>query len=702
MKPPLASRARAVLAAALLLPGMLAAQPAAGPATARPASADAGAKVNASPTADLHGRLLALEAQGRAQPQPVAQQLQALVVASPPFGPTRLALLTVQGLMLAEAAQADAAERSAAQLDDWPQAAGPALAARATAAALLIRASLAAHAGHDLQRADLLLQQALQALPAGVSDVERLRFVATHGFIKDRSGQLEAAVRLNHESLALADRVGTPWRRAEARSALAYSYFGAGQLERARTLSDEALAVATAAGDWVALGRAHNTAGIVLDGLGDREGDRRSFELAISHARRAGAKRDEARYLANSADFYLKKGDYRTALGHAQRALPLARELHDPDTELVALANIGFAHIAMHQLAAGKRFVAQAIAIDEQRGAWSGAASSYLELGTYLEKAGDLRGAVAAYHRHRKLSAGVLRGDQQKAILAMQEQYDAEQRNRSLALLQREQDIKAEQLRRRDLQQWLWWLLAGALVLSFGVLVALHRRVRLANRLLARSNQVLRQHGERDPLTGLANRRGFQEAMQRRAADGTLSGTLYLIDVDHFKRINDRHGHAAGDAALVEVAQRLRATLREDDLIVRWGGEEFLVVVQALSAERIDALARRMLGALQVAPVVVERQTIAVTASIGFATFPIGPGALAVPWERAVNLVDTAMYLAKTHGRNRAYGVRLQQAANDASLEAITGALEVAAGDGRVALTLLRGDGGEPPVEQAA
>jgi diguanylate cyclase (GGDEF)-like protein len=192
-------------------------------------------------------------------------------------------------------------------------------------------------------------------------------------------------------------------------------------------------------------------------------------------------------------------------------------------------------------------------------------------------------------------------------------------------------------------------------------------------------------------LTGLSNRRHFQAVMRQLAADGKLSGAVYLIDIDHFKRINDQHGHSAGDAVLVEVARRLRDTLREQDLIVRWGGEEFLVVTQSLASEQVEALARRMLGTLNQFPVVTGAGRVSVSASIGFATFPIGPSGLRVSWERAINLVDTAMYLAKAHGRNRAYGVRLLQDSDEASLDAITHSLETAWRDGRVDLTLLQG-----------
>ena len=637
----------------------------------------------------------ALESKGRALPNQAAAELEVLRPTTPELGAQRLELLTVQGLMLAVAWQGAAAERAAVQLETWgrdQQASVP------SAAAVLIRASASARAG-NFQRADAMLQQAMATLPADLPVRLRYRFVHTQAYIKEESGKLEDAVRLNHEALALADRQEELWRQSEARTALAGSYYQAHQLERARLLSQEALLLAEKAQDFVALARGHNTAGIVLDGLGDLPGQRRSFEQALVYARRAGSKLDEVRFLANLADFFLKTGDYKTALATAEAALPIARELNDLSSEMVALANIGLSHISMRHWDIGKRYVREAMAIDERRGSITSVADLHRELGDYLEKSGDLAGAIAAYHQHRRMSAGILQRDQQKAILAMQEQYDADRRKRELTLLNRENQIKNEQLRRGELQTRLWGLLSVVFVLSVAVVALLYRRVRRTNSLLSSSNEMLKVQSERDPLTGLANRRHFQAVMRQLAADGKLSGAVYLIDIDHFKRINDQHGHSAGDAVLIEVARRLRDTLREQDLIVRWGGEEFLVVTQSLASDQVEALARRMLATLNQFPVQTGAGRVSVSASIGFATFPIGPSELRVSWERAINLVDTAMYLAKAHGRNRAYGVRLLQDSDEASLDAITHSLEAAWRDGRVDLTLLQG---RAPLEAAA
>ena len=142
---------------------------------------------------------------------------------------------------------------------------------------------------------------------------------------------------------------------------------------------------------------------------------------------------------------------------------------------------------------------------------------------------------------------------------------------------------------------------------------------------------------------------------------------------------------------LVDVARRLRGALREQDLTVRWGGEEFLIVVEGLPQGEVESLAERLLSAIGGTPVDIGSQRLTVTASIGFAVFPIEPARLPLSWERAIDLVDTAMYLAKAHGRNRAYGVRALHEEAGAAATAQPGRLESAWRDGRADLTHLPG-----------
>lgn len=648
-----------------------------------PASTPTPAAASAPQAAASDSAFAEFESTGRARPSDTAALLRTRVAALAIGSGEWVDGLTLQGLMHTEASEFDAATDCARRLR---QQATPAT----DAAARLIQASMALKSG-DAREADQLLNAAAAELPASTPAASRLRFLAAHSKAKQRAGKLDDAVRLHLQEIDLADQLGIAWHRAEARSRAAYSLYKAQQPERARSTNAEALAIATAADDKISLARVHNIQGILLDGPTEVAAELHSMQSAINYAHEAGAKLDEALLLANMSDFFLQRGDYRTALRRAQEALPLTREVRDTSSEIIALWNMGLAHIGLGDVADGKRHVELALSMAERRGDAPLVSDVLLEFGTALEKAGDAAAAVQALHRHRAIADKLVQRDQQKAILELQEQYDSDRRGRALALLNSDNAIKSTQLQRRDLQQRLWWLLAATFVLSFAVVLLMMRRVRRTNQALAHSNAQLKVQSERDPLTGLANRRYFQAAMKQMSVDGQLAGTVFLLDIDHFKRINDEHGHAAGDAVLVAMAQRLADALREPDLVVRWGGEEFLVVVQSLSREQVDALAQRLLDAVGQVPVRWQGREIAVTGSIGFASFPIEPTGLAVAWEPAINLVDTALYLAKAHGRNRAYGVGLLHAQTVQGLQAITASLESAWRDGQVTLTLLRG-----------
>lgn len=194
----------------------------------------------------------------------------------------------------------------------------------------------------------------------------------------------------------------------------------------------------------------------------------------------------------------------------------------------------------------------------------------------------------------------------------------------------------------------------------------LEREVAERTQALAQANRQLEEASLTDPLTGLRNRRYFGlemptecERVIRRATRTEVQGDLVFIlaDIDHFKRINDQYGHAAGDAVLVEFANRIRALLRAGDIAVRWGGEEFLIVLREVERSHAGALAARLLDAVRAAPFHIAEGDIEVTCSAGWAAFPFVPDApRSNSAEQVVAFADAALYQAKRSGRNRAMG----------------------------------------------
>jgi two-component system cell cycle response regulator len=154
-----------------------------------------------------------------------------------------------------------------------------------------------------------------------------------------------------------------------------------------------------------------------------------------------------------------------------------------------------------------------------------------------------------------------------------------------------------------------------------------------------------------DPLTGLTNRRAFSLALETEIARAERLGhplSMLLLDVDHFKSVNDTHGHQVGDAVLREVGKCLRGSVRVYDHVARWGGEEFVVALPQANAAEAAVVAERIRA--RIAGVVIPTVTAAlsVTASVGIAARRAGE-----QLDGLIERADQAMYLAKTGGRNQ-------------------------------------------------
>jgi diguanylate cyclase (GGDEF)-like protein len=205
----------------------------------------------------------------------------------------------------------------------------------------------------------------------------------------------------------------------------------------------------------------------------------------------------------------------------------------------------------------------------------------------------------------------------------------------------------------------------GRLVLSFDGRVHLKERERRVLGTLARAISAslerarlyaeTRSLAERkaheashDGLTGLANRTLLHDRLEEAVAVGPTA--LLLIDLDHFKTINDRYGHQAGDVVLATAARAARSCLREADTLVRHGGEEFLAILPGITAEQLPAICERVRMMVEAAIAHTDRGEVRVTASVGAVGLDDAPDPSA---DTLVERADRALYSAKAQGRNR-------------------------------------------------
>ncbi len=209
-------------------------------------------------------------------------------------------------------------------------------------------------------------------------------------------------------------------------------------------------------------------------------------------------------------------------------------------------------------------------------------------------------------------------------------------------------------------REQLWRLVEATSQVARNLLRILAGRVRHDDRVLGESDRLQRQYEEAatvDTLTGLRNRRWLDDAFARQLERTTRTGrplSLLMIDADHFKRINDEHGHLVGDGVLVHIGRRLATCLRPQDLLARFGGEEFAVLLPGVGSEAAQTVAERLRIAVATsAPPIADPRCDAdrrVTVSIGVATADPGEP-VTVP--SLIEHADRALYRAKHSGRNR-------------------------------------------------
>lgn len=420
-----------------------------------------------------------------------------------------------------------------------------------------------------------------------------------------------------------------PSARLSLLSMLAAAHIGAKQSEPAHAWSKRALDYARTH-DLPAAGAANNYAALLRDEGRDAEA------LALFEQIKAAASpRDRPELLGvlekNIGETLVKLGQRERAAVHLDRA----RELYES-------ADVR-----------PKRLELYPILIDN------------------LEALGRAREALAAMREFKALSDETITTESQTRIGELESQIDLERKTKQLAeaeaanALQRSEN---ERLRAAEARARLIGLgMAVALVALASMLALLvrnhrikargNRELSLRNREieaqrneLEQLNESIQRQSREDALTGLGNRRSFAEFRQALDAAGAAT-VLIMADLDHFKEINDRHGHLVGDRALRHFADALRSVSRANDVLIRWGGEEFLWVCRGMSAPSAPMLCERLLQALREHSFEADGSRERITVSLGFVTLPLWPEH-EDDWETALRVVDHAVYCTKANGRD--------------------------------------------------
>ena len=492
----------------------------------------------------------------------------------------------------------------------------------------------------DNTRAMALYEQAVGVAEAA-HDERRLGDVLfLRGYLRSLLGDFPRGLADLKRSLALYEKLKLPIEMRTAVNGVAGLYSRMGDLDQARIYYEDALRrmpEGVASRERVI---AQHNLGRNLERAGHWDEAQRQFEQVLAMSRELNYVRGEVYALRGLAGMRNAKGDGVRALQLVEEAQRLSADLPDEPLRARLLVERAVALRSLHRPADGLAGLREAIRIFGIGDAIIEESQARQELARAAAELGDWRQAYDQQSQAQKTALDLLRRQVDNRFATVKAQFDSDARERELLMLQRENQATeralAEQGRAARLQ-----VVAAVLASVLALLLAM---VAWRQRQAGRALQTLAMT---DELTGLPNRRSAMAAAQDIIDAGGMAALL-ILDIDHFKRINDQHGHAAGDAVLRVVSAAWRDSIGPGVTLGRLGGEEFVAVMAQASLVPARELAERLRAALAGLDFTGWLGPLQVTTSVGVTV--LGPGdTLAAALARA----DQALYRAKAGGRDR-------------------------------------------------
>ncbi len=499
--------------------------------------------------------------------------------------------------------------------------------------------------GHFEDARSLFLQARALFREVGDRSMEA-RELNSIGNLDGRTGRFSDAVAMHTDALAMSRKAGDKAETARSLRMLGVLYRNLDDEELASRYLLEALGYVEERNRREAIALHGELIGAFtrLEKLAEAE---RHGQQAVSLAELSGSHPNKVNAFTRMADLRLQQG----RIDEAERWIEKATASYDH----VAVRDKTLVDISRLRLLAARDRTAQALKeADRVLAAVRDLGDRILErslldlLSELQLRAGDAASAFATRKAHQKLDKELAIDVAARRIALLESSLDRERAEAERLLLQRDNDIQALRLNRQRLIAIALFVGLATVLAIAGLLYARYRSTLRHRNELRESRDELQRVANTDALTGLANRHAAARALDERLGRIPEPLTVMLLDLDEFKRINDSHGHQAGDAVLRETASRMRAALPEGALLGRWGGEEFIVILDGPPDREPASIAEGVRAAVAATPVAFEGATIPVTVSIGLATAFAGDGIDALLAE-----ADAALYRAKNTGRNR-------------------------------------------------
>ncbi|MEM7764110.1 MAG: tetratricopeptide repeat-containing diguanylate cyclase [Pseudomonadota bacterium] len=420
-----------------------------------------------------------------------------------------------------------------------------------------------------------------------------------------------------------------------------------GRFELAQRWAEEVIRLASLSGDDEMLGMGTYLLASTYARLNRPDDAVASYRKAATILKAGGYFDQYMRAVNDLAMLQKFRGEYQASLQLFNELLPFAQAMNDQMVIVYALLEIGDVNRLLGNLSEAETVLLQVDRIigAESKPQWEVFVHTYLA--DLYRQIGDVDTALKHNNELATHQAAVQTENAVARAAELEFKRMATEHQYQMALLDKEREIA--EIAARSNRAVLVAVLFGMALLSLGV-TWMYRRMReqsRANEALRASNRWLDEVARTDALTGMANRHALAERvarLQRRRIDYAM----ILMDIDHFKQINDKFGHDHGDAVLIEFAHRIQTRIRRTDLGVRWGGEEFLILLPETSQAEAHDVAQQIHAFIRREAIIVDGHHHRVTATFGIACV-----AGHDDFEAVFKSADEALNLGKREGRDR-------------------------------------------------
>ncbi|MFO1414167.1 MAG: diguanylate cyclase [Burkholderiales bacterium] len=487
--------------------------------------------------------------------------------------------------------------------------------------------------------ADLLLDhataldayaRALASFEAGGDDPGVAKTLRAISFVHDALGNFASALDCQFRALAIDERTGNEASRAATLRTIGIVYTRSGDVAAGLDYYRRSLALCTAGKDAIERGKTLNNIGINLKNLGDLAGAQAALDEARAVFVSLGLPLHEAATLNNAGLVLERLGDYAAAERTLRQALELSESTGYRYGVAHASLGLGKLCLAQDRHEDARTWLDSALATCQRHHLKPTEYEVHEALADLLERAGDPAGALAHYRQFHALEREVQSEAAADKLRALKIQLE-------LAAARREAELE------RERQEVLKRANAELDALNVSLIEANLQKTMLLD-------QLERQTYE-DALTGIANRRRLDQRLADEFALAVRHGrplAVAMVDLDHFKLVNDRFSHAVGDAALRETAKVLASLVRHTDLVARFGGEEFVIVLVETDAAAALQVCDKLRQAIANHGWTAIHPGLALTVSMGVCADTSVP-----TYDRMLALADRNLYSAKAAGRNR-------------------------------------------------